>query len=189
MEKTWERKHQRVVLRKRDETPARHHHTRNAKFTDRTHSSAIGRDSKRIPCPWLRASRRTYRQPRGYFTLNAQQTLRQRILMDNLSPIVQRIPQLSRARTLEIEELSGGITNKNYKITADGECFVLRLGGNETQYLGIDRKNEYECSVLASQVGVAPEPTAFLEPEGYIVARFISGKGIPLEEIGKEENI
>lgn len=109
--------------------------------------------------------------------------------MDELSPILQRIPQFAAAKSIEIEELTGGITNRNFKITADGDCFVLRLGGNETQFLGIDRRNEYECSLLASHVGVAPEPTVFLEPEGYIVARFISGKGMPAEEIGKEENI
>lgn len=56
-------------------------------------------------------------------------------------------------------------------------------------HLGIDRKVEFECSRLASQIGIAPEPIAFLEPEGYIVARFISGRGIPAEEIGTEENI
>jgi thiamine kinase-like enzyme len=71
----------------------------------------------------------------------------------------------------------------------DGESYVLRIGGNETKYLGIDRKVEYECSRLAAQIGVAPEPIAFLAPEGYILARFISGKGIPAEEIGTEENI
>jgi len=109
--------------------------------------------------------------------------------MDNLSPILQRIPQFASAKSIEIKELVGGITNKNYKITVDGESFVLRMGGNETKYLGIDRKVEYECSLLASKIGIASEPTAFLEPEGYIVARFISGKGIPAEEIGTEENI
>src|ERR1044071_3239289 len=109
--------------------------------------------------------------------------------MDDLTPILQRIPQFASATYLEIKELTGGITNKNYKITVDGESFVLRMGGNETKYLGIDRKVEYECSRLASQIGVAPEPTAFLAPEGYIVARFISGKGISAEEIGSKENI
>jgi thiamine kinase-like enzyme len=109
--------------------------------------------------------------------------------MDDLSAILQRIPQFASIASPEIKELTGGITNKNYKITADGESYVLRLGGNETKFLGIDRKTEYECSLLASQIGVAPEPTAFLEPEGYILARFISGKGIPAEEIGTEENI
>jgi len=107
----------------------------------------------------------------------------------NLESILQRIPQFSSASNLIVTELTGGITNKNYKITEDGESYVLRMGGNETKYLGIDRKIEYECSLLASQIGIAPEPIAFLEPEGYIVARFITGKGIPAEEIGTEENI
>src|SRR6188474_1042494 len=107
----------------------------------------------------------------------------------NLDPILLRISQFASASNLTVTELTGGITNKNYKITVDGQAYVLRMGGNETKYLGIDRKNEYECSLLASQIGIAPEPTAFLEPEGYIVARFISGKGIPAEEIGTEENI
>jgi len=109
--------------------------------------------------------------------------------MDDLTPILQRIPQFAGATSPEIKELTGGITNKNYKITLAGESFVLRLGGNETKYLGIDRKVEYECSRLASQIGIAPEPTAFLEPEGYIVARFISGTGISAQEIGSEDNI
>ncbi len=109
--------------------------------------------------------------------------------MDNLSPILQRIPQFASTGSLEIKELTGGITNRNYKITLDGESYVLRLGGNETQFLGIDRRTEYESSLLASHIGIAPEPVAFLEPEGYILARFISGKGIPAEEIGTEENI
>jgi thiamine kinase-like enzyme len=109
--------------------------------------------------------------------------------MDDISPILQRIPQFASSESLEINELTGGITNRNYKITVDGESYVLRLGGNETQFLGIDRRTEYECSLLASQIGIAPEPTALLEPEGYILARFISGKGIPADEIGTQENI
>lgn len=109
--------------------------------------------------------------------------------MDNLSLILQRFPQFNGARSIKVKELSGGITNRNYKIDADGECYVLRLGGNETQFLGIDRKKEYECSALAWKVGIAPEPIAFLEPEGYILARFISGKAMSAEEIGTEQNI
>ena len=109
--------------------------------------------------------------------------------MDDITHILQRIPQFASAKSLEIKELKGGITNKNYKVTVGGESFVLRMGGNETKYLGIDRKVEYECSLLASQIGIAPEPVAFLEPEGYIVARFLSGKGLSAEEIGTEENI
>ena len=107
----------------------------------------------------------------------------------NIEQILQRIPSLALKENPVITELTGGITNKNYKITVDGESFVLRMGGNETKYLGIDREVEYECSRLAAQVGVAPEPIAFIAPEGFILARFISGKGIAAEEIGNEVNI
>ncbi len=107
----------------------------------------------------------------------------------DLQPFLQRIPQLASAKSIVVKELTGGITNKNYKIAVDGESFVLRMGGNETKFLGIDRAVEYECSRLASQIGVAPEPVAFIAPEGFILARFISGTGMLAEEIGTEENI
>ncbi len=107
----------------------------------------------------------------------------------DITPILQRVPQFAARTDIQVKELTGGITNKNFKIITGGEIFVLRLGGNETNFLGIDRKTEYKCSLLASKVGVAPEPVAFLEPEGYIIARFISGPGIPAEEIGTKKNI
>lgn len=106
-----------------------------------------------------------------------------------LAPILQRVPQFTSAREISAAALSGGITNKNYKVVADGEAYVLRIGGDETRYLGIDRKVEYGCTLAASRVGVAPEPVAFLEPEGYLVTRFISGPGIPADQIGTEANI
>ena len=107
----------------------------------------------------------------------------------SVEQILQRIPDFVLSENALITELTGGITNKNYKITSNGESYVLRMGGNETKFLGIDREVEYECSRLAAQIGVAPEPIAFIAPEGFILARFISGKGIPAEEIGIEENI
>src|SRR5688572_18459350 len=96
----------------------------------------------------------------------------------NIEQILQRIPDFILSEEAVITELTGGITNKNYKITSDRESFVLRLGGHETKYLGVDREVEYECSRLAAQIGLAPEPIAFIAPEGFILARFVSGKGI-----------
>lgn len=109
--------------------------------------------------------------------------------MDNLSPILKRFAQFQSDQPIEVLELKGGITNRNYKITAGGDSFVLRLGGNETRFLGIDRRNEYECSALAWKVGIAPEPVAFLEPEGYILAEFVAGSGMSAHEIGTSENV
>ena len=46
-----------------------------------------------------------------------------------------------------VEPLGGGITNHNFKVIAGGEAFVLRVGGNDTALLGIDRKVELEASL------------------------------------------
>jgi thiamine kinase-like enzyme len=75
-----------------------------------------------------------------------------------------------------VEPLGGGITNRNFKVTAGDEAFVLRIGGNDTELLGIDRRVEHIASRTAAQLGIAPEVVAFVEPEGYLVTRYVEGE-------------
>jgi thiamine kinase-like enzyme len=82
-----------------------------------------------------------------------------------------------------IEELGGGITNRNYKIRVDGGVYVLRMGGAKTGLLGIDRAVEHAASLRAAEIGVGPEVVAFVQSEGWLVARFIDGRGISPEEM------
>ena len=92
-------------------------------------------------------------------------------------------------RDLELEPLGGGITNRNFKVTLDGESFVLRIGGRDTELLGIDRSVEHGASVAAAEAGVGPDVVDFLEPEGYLVTRFVEGRPISIEEMARPENI
>jgi thiamine kinase-like enzyme len=75
-----------------------------------------------------------------------------------------------------VEPLGGGITNHNFKVVSDGETFVLRIGGKDTELLGIDRSVEHEATLAAARLGVGPEVVAFVEPEGYLVTRFVEGE-------------
>jgi len=75
-----------------------------------------------------------------------------------------------------IEPLGGGITNHNFKVVAGGESFVLRIGGKDTELLGIDREIEHAATVNAAHLGLGPEVVAFVEPEGYLVTRFLEGE-------------
>jgi aminoglycoside phosphotransferase (APT) family kinase protein len=77
---------------------------------------------------------------------------------------------------MKIERLGGGITNRNFKLTAGGESFVLRIGGNDTGQLGIDRTMEHAASLNAAALGIGPEVVDFLEPEGFLVTRFVEGE-------------
>jgi thiamine kinase-like enzyme len=83
----------------------------------------------------------------------------------------------------EVEPLGGGITNHNFKVVADGEEYVLRIGGKDTDLLGIERSVEHAASRTAAELGVGPEVVRFLEPEGYLVTRFVNGREIPPAEM------
>ena len=93
-------------------------------------------------------------------------------------------------RKAEVSVLGGGITNRNLKVELDGgDIFVLRISGSQTGLLGIDRQVEYEASLAAAAVGVGPEVVAFVEPEGYLVTRFIEGEIVPLERMREPDAI
>jgi thiamine kinase-like enzyme len=90
-------------------------------------------------------------------------------------------------RELEIEPLGGGITNHNFKVTLDGEAYVLRIGGKDTNLLGIDRDAEHAAARGAAALGVGPEVVAFVEPEGALVTRFVEGEPAPPEELRRPD--
>jgi thiamine kinase-like enzyme len=77
-----------------------------------------------------------------------------------------------------VEPLGGGITNRNFKVSLDGETVVLRIGGKDTELLGIDRRAEHAASVLAAGLGIAPDVVTFVEPDGFLVTRYVEGKPV-----------
>ena len=86
-------------------------------------------------------------------------------------------------RGARIDTLGGGITNENFRVDVGGESFVLRIGGKDTELLGIDRRDEHAAALVAAEEGVGPEVVAFIEPEGFLVTRFIEGDPIPAGEM------
>jgi thiamine kinase-like enzyme len=72
-----------------------------------------------------------------------------------------------------IVTISGGITNRNYKLETQNGAFMLRIAGERTELLGIDRANEFSSSQIAHAVGIGTEPIAFLETHAAILSRFI----------------
>jgi len=100
---------------------------------------------------------------------------------------IARVPFLAESKNLKKTPLSGGITNLNFKIDADGKSYVIRLAGEGTEQLGIKRDVEHTANKAAGELGIAPEVYYFIEPEGYIVTRFVSGKHIKPEDIVKPD--
>jgi len=101
--------------------------------------------------------------------------------------VEEMVERVWPGRSAQIDVLGGGITNRNFKITLDDGAYVLRIGGKDTELLGIDRRVEHEASLAAAAVGVGPEVVAFVEPEGYLVTRFIEGDVVAPEALRKPE--
>ena len=89
--------------------------------------------------------------------------------------LIQLIPEL-RDRSLTVTPLGGGLTNRNYRIDADGESYVLRVAGKDTALLGIDRACEVACSRAAAALGVGPEVVAYLPEHDAMLRRFAPGR-------------
>jgi thiamine kinase-like enzyme len=111
-------------------------------------------------------------------------------LYDELVGAMQKVPEVA-GRKLTLTALSGGITNRNFRVDASGtdDRWVIRLAGNDTHLLGISREVEHAATVAAAGVGVGPEVTAFIRPEGYLVTRFIVGSPVTDEAVHRPETL
>jgi thiamine kinase-like enzyme len=111
-------------------------------------------------------------------------------IRDQLVAAMQRVPELAGVE-LTLTALSGGITNRNFLVALAGRAdrYVIRLAGNDTHLLGISREVEHAATVAAAGVGVGPEVTAFIRPDGYLVTRFIEGSPVSDEMVHRPETL
>ena len=86
-------------------------------------------------------------------------------------------------KDVSIEPLSGGLTNTNYKVNVDGTPYFVRVPGESTELLAVDRKNEHFNSKAASEAGVGPEVLYHLPEYDVMVLEFIDGKTMSKETL------
>jgi len=103
--------------------------------------------------------------------------------------VIARVPIWQGASDLTVTPLEGGITNRNYRVDAKGKSYVLRISDTRSSILGIKREYEYRTQTIAGELGIAPDVVAFIEPEGYLVTKFIEGRPIPAEELRQPQNL
>ncbi len=89
--------------------------------------------------------------------------------------LIELIP-LVQGRRVKVQTLGGGLTNRNYCLISAGERFVLRIPGENSALLGIDRTVEYSCARAAFKLGIGPEVVAFFPEYGAMVTRFVPGR-------------
>lgn len=99
-----------------------------------------------------------------------------------VSALINRIPRF-RSRQIEVQALGGGLTNRNYCLTCGAERFVLRVAGENSELLGIDRQTEYDCARAAFGAGIAPEVLEFYPEHKALLTRFVPGRVLTVNSI------
>jgi thiamine kinase len=89
--------------------------------------------------------------------------------------LIALIPRL-KGKEAKVRRLTGGLTNRNYRIDCEGERFVLRVMGDNSRLLGINRRTEHACLTAAHAIGIGPEVIAFFPDKGALVTRFVTGR-------------
>ena len=75
----------------------------------------------------------------------------------------------------KVSQLSGGLTNENYLVEAGGEKYVMRIPGQSTELLSIDRTNEVFNTKAAATTGIGPQVLEHIPALDALVLEFIPG--------------
>ena len=79
--------------------------------------------------------------------------------------------------------MTGGLTNKNFRVDVEGQAFFVRIPGADTELLAVDRDNEYHSSKAAADAGIGPKVLYHLPDHKVMILEFINGKTMSIETL------
>jgi len=78
-------------------------------------------------------------------------------------------------KSITIQPVVGGLTNTNYKVLVEGKPFFVRVPGESTELLAVDRRNEYFNTCAAAEAGVGPQVHYYLPEYQVMVLEYLEG--------------
>jgi thiamine kinase-like enzyme len=107
--------------------------------------------------------------------VNSPKVNRRRVVDEQIAQALQRIPVFSGTRMEDASaERLAGLTNKNYRVDANGASFVLRIPGEGTAEY-IDREVEEHNARAAAEAEVNAEVLFFDSSDGLMLTRYLEG--------------
>lgn len=94
-----------------------------------------------------------------------------------LDALLDALPLLS-GRRRRVEDLPGGLTNRNVKITTADGVYVARCSGPSSDLLGIDRDAEFHNSVAAHRAGVGAPVWDYRPDLGVLLIGYLEGDAL-----------
>jgi thiamine kinase-like enzyme len=106
----------------------------------------------------------------------------------DLDDLFDRTASLA-ARPRTVDELPGGLTNRNYKVITPDGSFVARISSSGTELLAIDRDREYQNSVAAAEAGAGAPVIEYRPQDSLLVVGYIEGRTLTAADVAAAENI
>ncbi|HEX2992906.1 MAG TPA: choline/ethanolamine kinase family protein [Anaerolineales bacterium] len=104
--------------------------------------------------------------------------------MPIIDEVVTKIPDWKN-KDISITPLSGGLTNSNFRVDVDRQPFFVRLPGESTELLAINRANEYHNTNAAHAAGVGPKVLYYLPVDCVMVLEFINANTMSRETLSQ----
>ena len=104
----------------------------------------------------------------------------------DLDALLDQLPVLT-GQPRRIEDLPGGLTNRNVKITTATGTYVARCSTTSGNLLGIDRDNEYVNSRAAEQAGVGAPVVDYRPDLGILLVGFLEGTTLTNADLQRPE--
>ena len=90
---------------------------------------------------------------------------------------------LWKGKAPKVSQLSGGLTNENYLVEVGGQKYVMRIPGQSTELLSINRANEVFNTKAAATTGIGPSVLEHIPSLDALVLEFIPGQTMSAETL------
>ncbi len=109
----------------------------------------------------------------------------------DIEQVIAAIPAWQGHRVTAVE-IVGGLTNRNFRVDVEGQPCFVRIPGDDTALLAVDRANELANSRAAAEAGVGPRVLDHLPAWDVMVLEWLHGRTLSNEtclEPGMPERI
>ena len=108
--------------------------------------------------------------------------------MTTIDDVIARIPDW-HGHDVRVHPLAGGLTNTNYRVDVDGTPYVIRIPGQSTELLSVNRHHEYHNTLAAADAGVGARIAHYLPDIPVMVLEFIPGPTMSSARLRAPEQI
>jgi len=106
--------------------------------------------------------------------------------LDRLAKSLDQLRGLLGKQEGKPTPLGDGVVTRSFRARFGGADVVVRLPGEDSELLGIDREAERAANRVAARIGVAPRVVTVLERPACLVTEYLEGREMSSEELRRK---